>query len=134
MTAFGVAAVESHMRRPISSYEEVRPDSMQRGMANGGLTDVRKSAVMQRAMNDQPGVPMTGMGTQPMKVMKNGGKVMKKAEGGVSDFGKAFRDARKMGVDQFTFNGKKYTTEMAKPAAAKPNADGFIFATEGDPA
>ena len=99
-----------------------RPDSMQRGMANGGLTDVRKSAVMQRAMNDQPGVPMTGMGTQPMKVMKNGGKVMKKAEGGVSDFGKAFRDARKMGVDQFTFNGKKYTTEMAKPAAAKPAA------------
>ena len=90
--------------------------------ADGGLTDVRKAAVMQRAMNDQPGVPMTGMGTQPMRVMKNGGKVMKKAEGGVSDFGKAFRDARKMGVDQFTFNGKKYTTEMAKPAAAKPAA------------
>jgi len=50
--------------------------------ADGGLTDVRKSAVMQRAMGDQPNVPMTGMGTQPMKVMKNGGKVMKKAEGG----------------------------------------------------
>ena len=59
-----------------------RPDSMQRGMANGGLTDVRKSAVMQRAMGDQPGVPMTGMGTQPMKVMNHGGKVMKKAQGG----------------------------------------------------
>ena len=59
-----------------------RPDSMQRGMANGGLTDVRKSAVMQRAMGDQPNVPMTGMGTQPMKVMNHGGKVMKKAQGG----------------------------------------------------
>jgi hypothetical protein len=50
--------------------------------ADGGLTDVRKAAVMQRAMGDQPGVPMTGMGTQPMKVMKHGGKVMKKAQGG----------------------------------------------------
>ena len=50
--------------------------------ADGGLTDVRKSAVMQRAMGDQPNVPMTGMGTQPMKVMNHGGKVMKKAQGG----------------------------------------------------
>ena len=50
--------------------------------ADGGLTDVRKAAVMQRAMGDQPNVPMTGMGTQPMRVMKTGGKVMKKAEGG----------------------------------------------------
>ena len=50
--------------------------------ADGGLTDVRKAAVMQRAMGDEPGVPMTGMGTQPMRVMKTGGKVMKKAEGG----------------------------------------------------
>ena len=32
-----------------------------------------------------------------------------------SEFGKAFRAARSSGDKTFTFNGKKYTTEMAKP-------------------
>ena len=32
-----------------------------------------------------------------------------------SAFGKAFREARASGDKSFTFNGKKYTTEMAKP-------------------
>jgi len=32
-----------------------------------------------------------------------------------SAFGKAFREARNSGEKTFTFNGKKYTTEMAKP-------------------
>ena len=32
-----------------------------------------------------------------------------------SEFGKAFREARAAGDKTFTFNGKKYTTEMAKP-------------------
>jgi len=39
-----------------------------------------------------------------------------------SNFGAAFKAARAAGNDTFTFNGKKYTTEMAgsKPAASKP--------------
>ena len=32
-----------------------------------------------------------------------------------SAFGKAFREARASGDKTFTFNGKKYTTDMAKP-------------------
>jgi hypothetical protein len=35
-----------------------------------------------------------------------------------SDFGKAFRAARSSGDKTFTFNGKKYTTDMAKPKTA----------------
>ena len=38
-----------------------------------------------------------------------------------SAFGKAFREARASGDKSFTFNGKKYTTEMAKPkTSTKP--------------
>ena len=38
-------------------------------------------------------------------------------------FGKAFRQARNAGDKTFTFNSKKYTTELAKPAApAAPEA------------
>ena len=38
-----------------------------------------------------------------------------------SAFGKAFREARASGEKTFTFNGKKYTTEMAKPkTSTKP--------------
>ena len=33
-----------------------------------------------------------------------------------SAFGKAFREARASGDKIFTFNGKKYTTELAKPS------------------
>ena len=46
-----------------------------------------------------------------------GGKVMKKAEGGTvrSRFNSAFAEARKKGDKTFDFEGKKYTTEMAKP-------------------
>jgi hypothetical protein len=32
-----------------------------------------------------------------------------------STFGKAFREARASGDKTFTFNGKKYTTDLAKP-------------------
>ena len=32
-----------------------------------------------------------------------------------SEFGKAFRAARSSGEKTFTFNGKKYTTDLAKP-------------------
>jgi hypothetical protein len=35
-------------------------------------------------------------------------------------FKEAFASARKSGKDQFTWNGKKYGTELAKPAAKKP--------------
>jgi hypothetical protein len=35
-------------------------------------------------------------------------------------FKEAFASARKSGKDQFTWNGKKYSTELAKPAAKKP--------------
>jgi len=38
-----------------------------------------------------------------------------------SEFGKAFRAARASGDKTFTFKGKKYTTEMAKPkTSTKP--------------
>lgn len=38
-----------------------------------------------------------------------------------SAFGKAFRAARSAGDKTFTFNGKKYTTELAKPkTSTKP--------------
>jgi hypothetical protein len=44
--------------------------------------------------------------------MKKGG--MKKAEGGsISNFGKAFRDARSTGLKTFEWNGKQYTTDRA---------------------
>ena len=35
-----------------------------------------------------------------------------------SAFGKAFREARASGDKTFTFNGKKYTTDLAKPKTA----------------
>jgi hypothetical protein len=49
-----------------------------------------------------------------------GGKVMKKAEGGSvrSRFNSAFAEARNKGDKTFDFEGKKYTTEMAKPRKA----------------
>jgi hypothetical protein len=46
-------------------------------------------------------------------------------EGETQSFGDAFKEARGTGASTFTWRGKKYTTEMAKPAAkpvAKPAA------------
>lgn len=48
--------------------------------ADGGLPPVRQAAVMQRAMNDQGGSPMTGMGAPALKVMKKGGKIQTSAD------------------------------------------------------
>lgn len=39
-----------------------------------------------------------------------------------SEFGKAFAAARSAGDKKFTFKGKDYTTDMAKPTATKPMA------------
>ena len=47
-----------------------------------------------------------------------------------SAFGKAFREARASGDKTFTFNGKKYTTEMApeeqKSLGGKPKLDEYV--------
>ena len=40
-----------------------------------------------------------------------------------STFGAAFKEARSAGKDTFTFEGKKYTTEMASEKKAAPKAD-----------
>lgn len=37
-----------------------------------------------------------------------------KPSGGVSSFGKAFREARNAGLMEFTYNGKRYTTRLAE--------------------
>ena len=47
-----------------------------------------------------------------------------------SKFGKAFREARAAGDKTFTFNGKKYTTEMApeeqKSVGGKPKMGAYV--------
>ena len=47
-----------------------------------------------------------------------------------SAFGKAFREARSSGDKTFTFNGKKYTTDMApeeqKSVGGKPKLDEYV--------
>jgi hypothetical protein len=47
-----------------------------------------------------------------------------------SRFGKAFREARAAGDKTFTFNGKKYTTEMApeeqKSVGSKPKMGAYV--------
>ena len=47
-----------------------------------------------------------------------------------SEFGKAFRAARSSGDKTFTFNGKKYTTEMApaeqKSVGSKPKMGAYV--------
>jgi hypothetical protein len=47
-----------------------------------------------------------------------------------SGFGKAFREARAAGDKTFTFNGKKYTTEMApeeqKSVGGKPKMGAYV--------
>ena len=48
----------------------------------------------------------------------------------ISKFGKAFREARAAGDKTFTFNGKKYTTEMApeeqKSVGGKPKMGAYV--------
>ncbi len=48
----------------------------------------------------------------------------------ISEFGKAFREARAAGDKTFTFNGKKYTTDMApeaqKSVGGKPKMGEYV--------
>jgi hypothetical protein len=48
----------------------------------------------------------------------------------ISEFGKAFREARAAGDKTFTFNGKKYTTDLApeeqKSVGGKPKLDEYV--------
>jgi hypothetical protein len=51
--------------------------------------------------------------------MKKGGRAGKASGGSIREqFNEAFRDARNSGLKTFEFNGKTYTTEMAKPTQA----------------
>jgi hypothetical protein len=68
-----------------------------------------------------------GRSFQEDRPVRDAGRVSAKSEETKSDkkpstFGAAFKEARSTGKDTFTFEGKKYTTEMAseKKAASKP--------------
>ena len=84
-----------------------------RGMGAVRTSKMPKGSTITR--KDNPG---------KVKMFAKGGTVKKMAAGGTSEFGAAFRAARKEQGDggTFTFKGKKYTTDMAKPAAPKPAA------------
>jgi hypothetical protein len=80
-----------------------RKSSMKREqMAEG---EVRRNAGMGSSKNVDTG---TGRGTTMFE--------------GEKTFKQAFAEARKAGKDQFTWKGKKYTTEMAKPQKAESEA------------
>lgn len=71
-------------------------------------------------------VESKGRSFQDERPTRDAGRVSSKSEETKSDkkpstFGAAFKEARAAGKDVFTFNGKKYTTEMAgeKKAASK---------------
>jgi hypothetical protein len=49
-------------------------------------------------------------------------------------FGEAFKSARAGGGKTFTYNGKSYTTELAKPSSAKPAAKPVAKADDVKPA
>jgi hypothetical protein len=69
-----------------------------------------------------------GRSFQEDRPTRDAGRVSAKSEETKSDkkpstFGAAFKEARSAGKDTFTFEGKKYTTEMASEKKAAPKAD-----------
>jgi hypothetical protein len=74
-----------------------------------------------------------------MAGMKGGGSVRKFKEGGTMEnldtsqtFKDAFKEARKEGVGTFTWQGKKYNTELAAPKAKAAAPSGSIKATPSE--
>jgi hypothetical protein len=65
--------------------------------------------------------PFSGVRDESGAIKRETGNVSKPAPAAKQNFGQAFAAARRAGKDDFTWNGKRYTTEMAKPAA-KPAA------------
>ena len=92
----------------------------------------RKGGTLRAAINKQDtkhgkmDMPFTSL--NKYAGMKEGGNVRKFAEGGHLErlapgqsFKDAFKEARGSGAKTFSWRGKKYTTDMAKPPAAAPS-------------
>jgi hypothetical protein len=65
--------------------------------------------------------PFSGARDESGAIKRETGNVSTPAPAAKQNFSQAFAAARRAGKDDFTWNGKRYTTEMAKPAA-KPAA------------
>jgi len=87
------------LAKAVESFKD-RKSAMSRQQASEG--EVRRNAGMGSSKNVDVGA---GRGTTTF--------------GGNKTFKQAFAEARKSGQDTFNWNGKKYTTEMAKKPEAK---------------
>ena len=103
-----------------------------RKFGKGGVTQQRINK--QDTKHGKLDLPVANLNR--MAGMKGGGSVRKFKEGGTMEnldtsqtFKDAFKEARKEGVGTFTWQGKKYNTELAAPKvptqspASKPRAD-----------
>jgi hypothetical protein len=80
------------------------------GHKKGGIMESKRMVQKEVAFMEKKGAPKS-----MIKHEKSEAKGY--ASGGSVGFKQAFREARNNGDDTFTWNGKKYTTELAKPAA-----------------
>jgi hypothetical protein len=71
-------------------------------------------------MSDEPGTTET---LRSAAERMGASKPESRVSGAPKNFRQAFAEARKAGDKTFTWNGKKYTTELAKPASAAPKAE-----------
>ena len=101
--------------------EVVKRTVKEKGPLTKAIEDFRsrKSAMSRQQSEEGVTSRMGGMGS--MKNVNAGSGRGTTAFGGDKTFKQAFAEARKSGKDTFTWNGKKYTTEMA--GEKKPSSD-----------
>lgn len=95
--------------------EVVKRTIKEKGPLTKAVEDFRSRKGAMSRQQSEEGVTsrMGGMGS--MKNVDAGTGRGTTAFGGDKTFKQAFAEARKSGQGQFTWNGKKYTTELAKP-------------------
>lgn len=113
-----------------AAEETAKRGSKAGAVAAGAAAAAGVAAMASRDKEDKETKGSSGKGSsfQDERPTRDAGRVSSKSEetkeaSKPSTFGAAFKEARAAGKDTFTYEGKKYTTEMAGEKKAAPKAE-----------
>jgi hypothetical protein len=85
--------------------------------AANGVNTAGQNVTMPNGINPETGTPTTVASAAPPAPAGQGASPAAPANRDAMPFGKAFADAKAKGESQFTWKGKPYAVQLAKPAA-----------------
>ena len=123
MTANAAAAAPPAMTAADQDDADMGKAMAANAQAANGVNTAGQNVTMPNGINPETGTPTTVASAAPPAPAGQGASPAAPANRDAMPFGKAFADAKAKGESQFTWKGKPYAVQLAKPDPANKTAE-----------